>query len=116
MSGEGEGRVVSDDRAGGPADLSRCASQPVGAHPSRVEGWQPIETCDWEEIEVIVCEAFDYRPNTIALAHQSQGEWWHGHPAIEWPERLDFWPDFWICREVDSNPFHLPLPSPPDAA
>jgi DNA modification methylase len=37
MSAEGEGRVVSDDRAGGPADLSRCASQPVGAHPSRVE-------------------------------------------------------------------------------
>jgi 3'-phosphoadenosine 5'-phosphosulfate sulfotransferase (PAPS reductase)/FAD synthetase len=35
MSAEEEGRVVSDDRAGGPADLSRCASQPVGAHPSR---------------------------------------------------------------------------------
>jgi DNA modification methylase len=37
MSAEEAGRVVSDDRAGGPADLSRCASQPVGAHPSRVE-------------------------------------------------------------------------------
>ncbi len=31
----GAGRVGEADRAGGPADLSRYASQPTGAHPYR---------------------------------------------------------------------------------
>lgn len=42
--GEGEGMSQAmgasvPDRAGGPTDLSRDASQPVGAHPSRVQPW-----------------------------------------------------------------------------
>lgn len=78
-----------------------------------MSGWQDIATCDWVEIEILVCDVADGKPGTIALAHQSGGRWWLGHPASGWDESLDFTPEYWIRREVAENPFHLPLPDAP---
>jgi hypothetical protein len=108
MSAEGEGRVVSDDQAGGPADLSRCAYQPVGAHPSRVEGWQPIETAP--------------RDKVVDL-------WWNGRRFADY-EFVELTGD-WVRKELmwkgeyqvttkrflTDKPTHwMPLPPAPGAA
>lgn len=65
------------DRAGGPADLSRCASQPKALIP---DAWEPIETAPFTGDIVWVSDGFAMCPSYFYL-----GAWrnWFKGPRYE---------------------------------
>lgn len=74
-------------------------------------GWQPIETAPRDGAEVLVCDVEEAKPYTIARVSWRDDEWRYRRCI----ERIDFVPEFWMPVGCEGNPFHAPLPEPPEA-
>lgn len=72
--------------------------------------WQDIASAPANRV-VLVCDEQDGKPFTIAKADLRGFDQWCYAGS---DEQIDFVPSYWIERDVDDNPFHLPLPTPTD--
>lgn len=72
--------------------------------------WQPIE-------QIVAGSANDERTIivtdgvcTTALAFCEGGDWYLGEADQVYREMLDFEPEFWVERDIPTNPFRLAFP------
>lgn len=66
--------------------------------------WEPIATAPLNH-PVLVCDERNGKPYTVAKAILTNRWFYEGSV-----EPLDFTPGFWVEKNVQWNPFHLPLP------
>lgn len=69
--------------------------------------WQDIGSAPEDRI-ILVCDERNGMPWTIAKVERGAFAWWYAGSD----EPIDFDPVYWIERDIEDNPFHMPLPTP----